>query len=93
MSLIKTIQKETVITEHNRAHRAPQESTKQILEDYFFPKKMTQLAKEVVINCKVFKNAKYNHHPQIQLIGQIPFPSCVGEILHVDIFSTDSKYL
>ena len=31
-------QPEIVITEHNSAHRAAQENTKQILQDYYFPK-------------------------------------------------------
>lgn len=87
----KDEQREIVVTEHNRAHRAAQENTKQILEDYFFPK-MTQLANEVVINCKVCKKAKYDRHPQKQVIGATPIPSYVGEILHIDIFSTDKKY-
>jgi len=32
----KTEQKEIIVTEHNRAHRAAQENVKQILRDYFF---------------------------------------------------------
>lgn len=31
-------QREIVVTEHNRAHRAAQENVKQILCDYFFQK-------------------------------------------------------
>lgn len=87
----KDEQREIVAMEHNRAHRAAQENVKQILEDYFFPK-MTHLANEVVANCKICKKAKYNRHPLKQLIGETPVPACVGEILHVDIFSTDKKY-
>ena len=45
----KNEQKEIIVAEHDRAHRAVQEDVKQILEDYFFPK-MTRLAKEIVAN-------------------------------------------
>ena len=30
-------QKEIALTEHNRAHRAAQENTKQIIREYYFP--------------------------------------------------------
>lgn len=35
---------------------------------------------------------KYDRHPQKQLIAQTPIPTYCGEILHIDIFSTGSKY-
>lgn len=87
----KNEQKEIIATEHNRAHRAAQENVKQILQDYFFPK-MTKLTNEVVSNCKICKTAKYNRHPQKQILGETPIPSYVGEILHIDIYSTNKKY-
>jgi ribonuclease HI len=89
--LDKNEQKEIIIAEHNRAHRAAQENVKQIMQDYFFPK-MTRLVNETVVNCKVCNRAKYDRHPQKQVIGETPIPSQVGEILHIDIFSTDKKY-
>jgi len=82
-----TEQREIVITEHNRAHRAAQENVKQILRDYFFPK-MLRLATEITSNCKTCSMAKYKRHPSRQ-VTEAPIPSFVGEIQHVDIFSTD----
>jgi len=86
----KTEQKEIIVTEHNRAHRAAQENVKQILRDYFFPK-MLRLASEVTLNCKTCSMAKYSRHPTKQTVGQTPIPSYAGEILHIDIFSTDGN--
>jgi len=87
----KTEQREIIIAEHNRAHRAAQENVKQILRDYFFPK-MNSLATEIVVNYKVCSMGKYNRHPVKQAMGETPIPSYVGEILHVDIFSTDKTF-
>jgi len=35
--------------------------------------------------------AKYTRHPTRQTVGQTPIPCYSGEILHIDIFSTDGK--
>lgn len=85
-------QKEIMIIEHNRAHRADQENVKQVLLDYYFPK-MGKIATEVVVNCRVCEKAKYDRHPKKQELGVTPIPSRVGEMLHIDIFSTAGKYL
>lgn len=87
----KNEQIEIVNTEHNRAHRAAQENVKQILDDYYFPK-MAKLAAEIVTNCKTCNKAKYHRHPRKQEMGATPIPSYTGEMLHIDIFSTDKKY-
>lgn len=84
-------QQEIIAAEHNRAHRAAQENVKQIIEDYFFPK-MEKKTKQFVANCRVCSQAKYDRHPKKQLIAQTPIPTYCGEILHIDIFSTGSKY-
>lgn len=84
----KTEQREIIIAEHNRA---AQKNVKQILRDYFFPT-MNSLATEIVLNYKVCSMGKYNRHPVKQAMGETPIPSCVGEILHVDIFSTDKTF-
>lgn len=87
----KSDQREIVVAEHNRAHRAAQENVKQILSEYYFPK-MARLANEIVAYCKICTRAKYDRHPMKQEIGATPIPSYVGEMLHVDIFSTDKKH-
>jgi len=83
-------QLEIVNAEHNCAHKAAQENAKQILRDYYFPN-MSKLASEVVANCKVCNKAKHVRHPKRQELGSTPIPSYVGEMLHIDIFSTDKK--
>jgi len=52
---------------------------------------MLRLASEVTLNCKICSMAKYSRHPTKQTVGQTPIPSYVGEILHIDIFSTDGN--
>lgn len=59
----KNEQREIVVTEHNRAHRAA--------------------------NCRVC--AKYIRHNK-QEMCQTPLPFYVGEMLHIDVSSTDIKY-
>jgi len=86
----KDDQVEIINVEHNRAHRAAQENIKQILRNYYFPK-MTKLANDMVLNCKVCAIAKYNRHPKKQELGETPIPSYSGEMLHIDIFSTDQR--
>jgi len=73
----KTEQKELIVTEHNRAHRAAQENVKQILRDYFFPK-MLRLASKDTLNCKICSMAKYSRHPTTN--GQVErFHSTLAE--------------
>lgn len=84
-------QKEILYTEHNRAHRSLKENMVQVLRDYYFPN-MRKMLKEIVRNCKICQEAKYQRHPPNPGIGRTPIPSKPGEILHVDIFSTDRKY-
>jgi len=83
--------REILTVEHNRAHRSAQENVKQILSEYYFPK-MAKLATEIVANCKTCAKAKYDRHPKKHELGETPIPSHVGELLHIDIFSTDKKY-
>lgn len=87
----KVDQKEIIVAEHNRAHRSAQENVKQILRDYYFPK-MTKMANDNVKDCKICSRSKYNRHPVKQPIGESLIPSYTGEMLHIDIFSTDKKY-
>ena len=84
-------QKEILLVEHNRAHRAAQENSKQIIKEYYFPR-MDRIAKEIVSNCKTCSRAKYQRHPRHHVIEETQIPTYAGEILHVDIYSTDKKY-
>ena len=84
-------QREIAISEHNRAHRAAQENVKQIMQDYYFPK-LLKLAKEIAANCKICSKGKYQRHPKQQCISETQIPNYPGEILHIDIYSTDKKY-
>lgn len=46
----------------------------------------------MVANCKVCDKAKYDRHPKKQELGVTPIPTRVGEIIHIDIFSTAGKH-
>ena len=72
-------QKEIALTEHNRAHRAAQENTKQIIREYYFPK-MNKITKEVVSNCKICAKSKYKRHPKQHVIEETQIHSYSGEI-------------
>lgn len=52
---------------------------------------MTKLANEIVQNCMTYARAKYDRHPKKQEIWEFPIPSRTGEMLHIDIVSTDKK--
>lgn len=80
-------QSEIMLNEHNRAHRNAQENYNQILECYFFPR-LKQRLKEIVKTCKICSESKYCRRPRKTEIGRTPIPGNVGEILHIDIFST-----
>lgn len=53
---------------------------------------MSKIASEVVANCKICAKSKYVRHPRKQELGVTPIPTRVGELLHIDIFSTAGKY-
>jgi len=52
---------------------------------------MGSMTKEVIANCRVCTQAKYDRHPKKQELGETPLPSYTGEMTHIDIFSTDRK--
>jgi len=52
---------------------------------------MDCFAKEVVANCRVCTQAKYDRHLKKQELEETPIASYAGEIVHIDIFSTDRK--
>lgn len=84
-------QQEILAVEHNRAHRSLRENLQQILKDYFFPDIRKKL-REMITNCRVCNESKYKRHPPRVEIGKTPIPSYAGEILHVDIYSTDKLH-
>ena len=53
---------------------------------------MFKIAKEIISSCEICSKAKYGRHPQRQKIAETQIPAEVGQILHIDIFSTDKKY-
>lgn len=84
-------QREIVLVEHRRAHRAAQVNVKEILKEYYFPGIM-KLATEIATNCRICAEQKYERHPVKQEMGVTPIPSVSGELVHIDIFSTDRRY-
>ena len=81
-------QLEIMNTEHNRAHRNLKENFQQIISEYYFPKIRTSL-QTIISNCKICHENKYQRHPPRTEMGKTPIPENPGEILHLDIFSTD----
>ena len=84
-------QVEICATEHNRAHRSEQENFHQISQEYFFPK-IRSILKEIISNCKICKENKYQRKPPKPKICKTPIPQYPGEILHIDIFTTDKQH-
>lgn len=83
--------KEIVVKEHLRAHRCVDNVVEAVLRDYYFPK-MNKITREVVMNCRICQESKYQRHPVLQTMGETPIPKRPGEMLHIDIFTTDSKF-
>lgn len=87
----KDDQMEVISTEHNRAHRSLKENFKQISTEYYFPKIREKL-RTTIANCKICMENKYQRKPNKPEIGKTPVPNYPGEILHIDIFSTDKQH-
>lgn len=56
-----------------------------VLSDYYFFKIRYRL-KEIVDNCNICKEAKYQRHPPKQEIGPTSIPSYSGKVLHMEIY-------
>lgn len=87
----KDDQLETLNLEHNRAHRSLHENYKQITSEYFFPK-IKKILHSIIKNCKICFENKYNRKPSEPIIGASPIPDFPGQILHIDIFSTNKVH-
>lgn len=81
-------QEEESLKVHKRAHRNAKENKLQLLEKYYFPKMSDKLNK-IIKQCKVCKEGKYDRHPNKSNISPTPIPQYAGEIIHVDIWSTE----
>jgi len=49
-------------------------------------------AKESKLSLEVAYKRAYNRHPKKQELGITPTPSYAGEMLHIDIYSTDKRF-
>lgn len=84
---------ETIIIEtHNRAHRNPKENRQQILEKYYFPG-MAGKIQRISKLCAVCKENKYERHPNQPELNETPLPTYPGHTIHIDIFSTEKKFI
>lgn len=82
---------ETMIVEtHNRAHRNAIENKLQILEKAYFPSMITKI-KRILKLCSTCKKNKYDRHPNQPKLNATPIPNYPGQVIHIDIFSTDKK--
>ena len=83
-------QEEIIISEHKRAHRNGKENREQIRQKYYFPK-MAEKTNRIVKTCKICKEQKYDRHPNKPSFEVTPIPKKPGEIIHVDIYSTEKN--
>lgn len=78
-------QEEKILDYHKRAHRSAKENKLQILESCYFPA-MTRKIKNLIKQCVVCKENKYDRHPMKPQIQATPIPQFPGQIVHLDIF-------
>lgn len=83
-------QENIILDTHARAHRNTTENKTQILEKYYFPGMFGKI-KRIVKLCAICKKNKYDRHPNEPKISTTPIPSYPGQVVHIDIFSTDRK--
>lgn len=81
-------QEEEILKVHKRAHRNEKENKLQLLEKYYFPK-MSNRINSIIAQCKVCKEGKYDRHPNKSHLSSTPIPKYAGEIVHIDIWSTE----
>lgn len=86
----ESIQDELILREHKRAHRSSRENKTQLLSKYYFPKMLSRI-EGIVKLCSVCREQKYDRHPPKPELKPTPIPTYPGEIVHVDIFSTEKK--
>lgn len=86
----ETDQEEVLIREHRRAHRNANENKNQVIQKYYFPK-MMEKAKRIVKNCQTCKEQKYDRRPNKPQFQPTPIPKNPGEIVHIDIYSTEGN--
>lgn len=83
-------QENVIIDTHNRAHRNAAENKLQILDKFYFPGMFAKIQRIVKL-CSTCKKSKYDRHPNDPKIKETPIPSYPGQVVHIDIFSTDKK--
>lgn len=88
----ETEQEEIIASEHQRAHRNSRENKAQILKKFYFPSMHSKIEK-TVRQCSTCREHKYDRHPPKPQIQETPIPQSPGEIVHVDIYSTDKKLI
>lgn len=88
--LSESDQETLIIETHNRAHRNAMENKSQILERSYFPSMFSKI-KRIVKLCSTCKKNKYERHPNQPKLNATPIPSYPGQVVHIDIFSTDGK--
>lgn len=88
----ETEQEEKILTEHRRAHRNSRENREQIIRRYYFPRMHSRI-KSLIKNCKICKEEKYDRRPIKVKIQETPIPKYPGEIVHIDLYSTEGHVI
>lgn len=81
---------EIIHQEHRKAHRCIKENKEKIIQEYYFPNMNTKI-KEVLKNCKICKENKYDRHPTQKELQGTPVPNYPTEIVHIDIMELDGQ--
>uniref|UniRef100_W8ABC9 RNA-directed DNA polymerase n=1 Tax=Ceratitis capitata TaxID=7213 RepID=W8ABC9_CERCA len=84
----ETEQEEIMINEHKRAHRNSRENREQIKRKFYFPK-MAEKTDRIAKTCRTCKEQKYDRQPNKPKLQPTPIPRNPGEIIHIDIYSTE----
>lgn len=82
-------QLEFMNAEHTRAHRNSMENKIQLLNKCFFPG-MSKKIETIVKNCMTCKSSKYDRHPPQGVIQPTPIAEYPGQIIHLDLYSTET---
>jgi hypothetical protein len=88
---LKTLEEQNEILEevHNRAHRGIHENHAVLIKSYYFPKMKNKLRNFITI-CDICNKAKYDRKPYKIKFAETPIPKKPLDILHIDIFLSNS---
>lgn len=85
-------QEQCILVEHRRAHRNAIENKNQLLERVYFPHMLNKV-KNLVKQCRICNEQKYDRHPPNPVISATPIPQYPGQIVHLDIYIAEKRLI